>query len=64
VPATVPADRRLVWHPLSVAAGLLAASVSATGVEALTGTWALTGVAAACWLLIGAAAGYATSGST
>jgi len=45
---------RLTWHPLTVGAGLIAAAcVAAAG-----------GLPPTLWLALGAAAGFATSGST
>jgi hypothetical protein len=45
---------RLIWHPLTAAAALLAAA----------GAAAVAGLPPALWLVMGAAAGFATSGST
>ena len=54
-----PARRR--WHPLAGAAGLTAAALAAAGVALAGGpAWFPLGA----WLLMGAAAGFATSGST
>jgi len=61
-PVTYTVSRRRRWHPVTVAGGI---AVSAWGVAATaaltTGPrWLMLGV----WLLMGAAAGFATSGST
>jgi hypothetical protein len=45
---------RLTWHPLTVAAVLVVAA----------GAAAVAGLVPALWLMMGAAAGFATSGST
>jgi hypothetical protein len=45
---------RLIWHPLTIAAVLVVAACAA----------AVTGLAPTLWLMMGAAAGFATSGST
>lgn len=45
---------RLTWHPLTIAAVLVAAA----------GAAAVAGLPPALWLMMGAAAGFATSGST
>jgi hypothetical protein len=45
---------RLIWHPLTIAAVFVAAA----------GAAAVTGSAPTLWLMMGAAAGFATSGST
>lgn len=42
------------WHPLTVAAGLVMTA----------GALAAVGLAPTLWLMMGAAAGFATSGST
>ncbi|MGW0520162.1 hypothetical protein [Crossiella sp. NPDC003009] len=44
---------RLHWHPLAGAATVLALAAAATGLPVLAG-----------WLAMGAASGFATSGST
>jgi hypothetical protein len=59
VSSTRPRPR---WHPGVGAAGLLAASVAAAAAAWLAGDRAA--VASTAWLLIGAAAGFAVSGST
>jgi hypothetical protein len=60
--ATSSVPRRRRWHPLSVAGGLTVTAFGAAGaVSAAAGPpWLVLGV----WLLMGAAAGFATSGST
>ena len=45
---------RLIWHPLTFAAVFVVAA----------GAAAVTGLPPALWLVMGAAAGFATSGST
>ncbi|HEV2782811.1 MAG TPA: hypothetical protein VGX25_25755 [Actinophytocola sp.] len=45
---------RLSWHPVTVAAGLVGTA----------GAAAVAGLPPALWLTMGAAAGFATSGST
>jgi hypothetical protein len=45
---------RLTWHPLTAAAVFVVAACAA----------AVAGLAPALWLMMGAAAGFATSGST
>jgi hypothetical protein len=45
---------RLRWHPLTIAVTIVIVACAAAGV----------GVRPALWLMIGAAAGFATSGST
>ncbi|WP_407775539.1 hypothetical protein [Actinophytocola sp.] len=45
---------RLIWHPLTLAAVFVVTA----------GAAAVTGLAPALWLMMGAAAGFATSGST
>ena len=47
------------WHPVPVAGGLLLVAVAAVAAAA-----ARPGLALAGWPLLGAAAGFATSGST
>lgn len=46
--------RGLSWHPLTVAAALVV----------VTGATAVAGLPPTLWLAMGAAAGFATSGST
>lgn len=46
--------RSLTWHPLTIAAAILIAA----------GVAAATGLPPTLWLAMGAAAGFATSGST
>jgi hypothetical protein len=46
--------RPLSWHPLTIATGILVAAAIA----------AATGLPPTLWLVMGAAAGFATSGST
>jgi hypothetical protein len=59
--APSPARRRS-WHPVTVATALTAAALGlACAASAATGpAWLVLGV----WLLMGAASGFATSGST
>jgi hypothetical protein len=58
---SAPARRRS-WHPVTVARALTAAAFGAAcAVSAAAGpAWLVLGV----WLLMGAASGFATSGST
>ena len=58
--ATAPAGPR-PWHPVTVAGTLTAAALGAAGAATASGpAWLVPGV----WLLLGAASGFATSGST
>jgi len=61
----VPAYRRSIWHPLAIAAVVVAVTVGAAlmGLTAVSGagpSWLVLSV----WLCLGITAGYATSGST
>jgi hypothetical protein len=61
----VQAYRRSIWHPLAVAAAVVAVTIGAAlaGLAAAAGagpSWLMLSV----WLSLGISAGYATSGST
>jgi hypothetical protein len=61
----VPAYRRSIWHPIAIAAVVVAVAVGAalTGLTAVAGAgpgWLVLSV----WLSLGITGGYATSGST
>jgi len=55
-------SRHSIWHPLVVGSVLIAVTVGVAGVAGIGGspTWSVLGL----WLCLGAAAGYAASGST
>jgi hypothetical protein len=62
VPSSPSRSRRRLWHPLTVAGALTAAALGTAGaVAAGAGPAPLVPGA---WLLMGAASGFATSGST
>ena len=60
VSSSVPQRRR--WHPVTVAAGLTAAALGAAG--AVLASAGPEWLALGAWLLMGAASGFAVSGST
>lgn len=57
----MPGTSRRRWHPLTIAAGLVLAAAGVTGALLLAGPgWPLP----SAWLVLCAAAGFATSGSS
>ncbi|WP_167441527.1 hypothetical protein [Amycolatopsis vastitatis] len=57
----MPGTSRRRWHPLTIAAGLAFAAAGVTGALLLAGPgWLLP----SAWLVLCAAAGFATSGSS